>query len=126
MPNPDFITRTNKTAEEFDVKTRKIFTGLPWKTDKISLADVLLNLEKVLSKRMFYTFYFLFLNLHFYQSKLNGNKRVVKRIHIQALYVLVENKLRRGMSGVRWPRYVHSKEKRKTSHDDANIYVVEL
>ena len=123
-PEDDEIERTKKIIKLFKIKDGEELTKLYCKSDVILLADVFENFVKVSTKEYkIVPLYCVSLPGYTYQCALKYTDIKLQTLQDKDLILLIENKIRGGISSVMGDRYVKSDENKKILYMDAtNLY----
>ena len=113
-PDDGEIERTRETIEVFDIKNREELTKLYCKNDVILLADVIEKFVKVSFEEYGnITLYCVSLPGYTYQCALKYTDIKLQTLQDKDWILLIENKIRGGISSVMCDRYVKSNDNKK-------------
>ena len=123
-PDVDELERTKESIKLFDVKNGEDLTKLYYKSHVILLADVIGKFVKVsFEEYAFNPLYCVSLPSYTYQCALKYSDIELQTLQDKDLILLIENKIRGGISSVMGDRYVKSDENKKILYMDAtNLY----
>ena len=120
-PEDSVIHRTNEIIETFKGKTGKELTELYLKTDVVLLADVFEKLIKVSSSEFIINpLYCVSLPGYTWECGLKYTGINLQTLQDKGMILMLENKIRGGISSVMGDRYVKSDENTKILYIDAN------